>query len=90
MENAYGYSLLEGTIELLKKTKQDMDQKTGLFLNKDFSGNECFYLIYQVCLWSVPIFLPQKNTHKLTFMKNAEYPIILKIVGSFSDFLNLI
>lgn len=67
-----------------------MDWKTGLFLNKDFSGNGCFYLIYQICLWSVLILLPQKNTHKLTFMKNAEYPIIPKIVGSFSVFLKLI
>lgn len=46
--------------------------------------------INQISFYSVLIFLLQKHSHELTFMKNAEYPTVPKIVGSFSGFLNLI
>ena len=75
----YQYSLLEEIIEQLKKKpKQDTDWKTDLFLNKDLSGNECFYLIYQISLYSVLMFLSKKDSHELTSMKNAQYPLFPK------------
>lgn len=84
----YGYSLLEEIIKLLKEP-QDTHWKTALFLHKNLSGNGYFYLIYQISLYSVLIFLPKKNSHELTFMKYSEYPTISKI-RNVSIFLNLI
>lgn len=82
MENAVLIDPAGRNNQAVKKTHQDTDWKTGLFLNKDLGGNGCFYLICQVSLFSTDI-LTKEKMPELTFMKNAGYLTILKLVESF-------